>query len=77
MAQIIKVRCNGAGKHVNEVDLGEALRPTKILRGVKPTAAAGPEDVPERMILRCRECADGKVILTRAMVEDARQRNSS
>jgi len=70
MAEIIKIRCNGPNQHVNEVDLGEALREQPIARHVVFT----PPDVPERIALHCRECTDGKVILTRAMIEQARQR---
>ena len=69
MGQVIKVRCNGANKHVNEVDLDEALRKTSTLRSTKVTSRA----VPERTVLRCRECAEGKVVVTRAMIEDARK----
>lgn len=69
MGQIIKVRCNGANKHVNEVDLNEALRKTSTLRSTK----APSRGVPERTVLRCRECAEGKVIVTRAMIEDAQK----
>ena len=70
MAEIIKVRCNGPNQHVNEVDLDEALREESIARRVDFTQPA----VPDRIVLRCRECTDGKVILTRAMIEQARQR---
>lgn len=69
MGQVIKVRCNGPNKHVNEVDLDEALRRTATLRG----GGGSSSYVPERVVLRCRECADGKVILTRAMIEDTRK----
>ena len=70
MAEIIKVRCNGPNRHVNDVDLGEALREEPIARRADFT----PPDVPDRIVLRCRECTDGKVILTRSMIEQARQR---
>lgn len=69
MGQVIKVRCNGANKHINEVDLDEALRRTSTLRG----GGTSLPSVPERTVLRCRECADGKVIVTRAMIEQARE----
>lgn len=69
MGQIIRVRCNGANKHVNEVDLDDALREDSIARRSDFSAAA----VPERIVLRCRECTDGRVIVTRMMIEDARR----
>lgn len=70
MARIIKIRCNGANKHINEVDLDEALREDVLSRLTGFAASSMP---PERIVLRCRECADGRVILTRAMIEQARQ----
>ena len=73
MGRIIKVRCNGQGKHVNEVDLDDALLETTTLR----SADFSSSSVPERIVLRCRECADGKVILTRKVIEDARQGDHS
>ena len=72
MAEMIKIRCNGPTQHVNDVDLGEALREQPITRNVVFTS---PE-VPDRIVLHCRECTDGKVILTRAMIEQARQRRT-
>lgn len=73
MGQTIKVRCNGPNKHVNNVDLADALREDSIARRTDLTSSA----VPERIVLRCHECADGRVIVTQEMIEDARQRNSS
>ena len=69
MGQIIKVRCNGPNRHVNEVDLDDALRTVPTLR----EADFSTSDVPERIVLRCRECVDGRVIVTRAMIEDGRK----
>jgi hypothetical protein len=67
MAEIIKVRCNGPGKHVNDVDLDDALVEQPVAR----QAASLPPSVPERIVLRCHSCADGKVILTRWMIDQA------
>jgi hypothetical protein len=72
MAEIIKIRCSGPNRHVNEVDLSEALREQPIARLINFTTP----DIPDRIVLHCHECADGKVILTRAMIEQARQRHS-
>ena len=71
MAEIIKIRCNGPNHHINEVDLGEALSQQAIARTVDYTS----RDVPDRIVLFCRECTDGKVILTRSMIEQARQQH--
>ncbi|HEV7890077.1 MAG TPA: hypothetical protein VGP08_05535 [Pyrinomonadaceae bacterium] len=73
MGQVIKVRCNGPNRHVNEVDLDDALREDPLARRDDLT----PASAPERVVLRCRECVDGRVILTRAMIEDARGQQPS
>ena len=70
MGQVIKVRCNGANRHVNDVDVESALMKAPVAR----EADFSSSGVPERIVLRCRECAEGRVILTRAMIEDARRR---
>ncbi len=67
MAKKINVRCNGSGRHVNEVNLDRLLQPTTVLR-VGPRSAG---DIPERFVKPCRYCAEGKVILTREMIEKA------
>ena len=73
MGQLIKVRCNGPNKHVNDVELDDALREDAIAKQTDFSSSS----VPERIVLRCRECADGRVIVTRAMIEDTRKRNPS
>lgn len=67
MATIIKVRCTGAERHVNEIDLDNVLGTTVILRGT-PIGTGQP--IPERIVRRCEVCTEGKVILTREMIED-------
>ena len=66
MAKIIKVRCNGPRKHVNEIDLDKVLTTAIVLKG-RP--GQRPQSIPDRMVLPCGECTEGKVILTRAMIE--------
>ena len=73
MGQILKVRCNGPNKHVNDVDLDDILREVPIAK----RADFSTPSVPERVVLRCRECSDGKVIVTRVMIEDARRQSRS
>lgn len=68
MAKIIKIKCNGPGRHLNEVSLEEALQKQVVYRGRKPA----PGELPERLVLPCRECTAGKVIITRAMLEKIR-----
>lgn len=69
MPQLMKVKCNNAERHVNEIDLEKLLRSTPVLRG-----RSGPvqQNTPERLVLRCQHCAEGKVIITRQMVETFR-----
>lgn len=72
MAKIIKIKCNGPNRHVNEVDLHSLLTTTIVARGVDPPAV--PRDAPERLVRPCRECTAGKVIVTREMIEAAFRR---
>ena len=71
MGQIIRVKCNGANKHFNTVDLAVALLKVPITR----QADASSTDLPERIVLLCHYCTDGRVIIEREMIEDARRRN--
>jgi hypothetical protein len=66
MPKTIKIRCNGPQKHVNEVDLEKALTQQPVYRGAR---AAAPE-IPERVVLPCLSCTDGKVIVLRAVFEE-------
>jgi hypothetical protein len=68
MPEIIKIKCNGPNKHINEVDLDDALREQPIAR----LTDASYSSMPDRIVLRCRECVDGRVIVTRAIIERAR-----
>lgn len=64
MAKIMKVRCNGSEKHVNEVDIDKITRPTIVVRG-QPK-----QSLQDRYVLPCQSCTDGKVIVTREMIKD-------
>ena len=66
MANIIKVRCNGPGKHVNEVDIDKVLDATVVLRG---GAVKKGRTIPKRLVLACQVCSEGKVIVTHDMLE--------
>jgi len=65
MAKKIKVACNGGGRHINEVDLDKILQPVVVTRSAKP------REIPARSVLHCEFCREGKVVVTRDMVEDA------
>jgi hypothetical protein len=67
MAKLIKIKCNGAGQHVNDVDLDRALEEAVVYRG----AEARLQNLPERGVtLRCRVCAEGRIVITRPMLEE-------
>lgn len=66
MANIINVQCTGAGRHVNEINLEDVLGSTVILDGT-PIDTGRP--VPDRIVRKCDVCSEGRVIITREMVE--------
>jgi hypothetical protein len=63
----IRMRCNGPGKHVNEVDLEKALKRIRVLRG---EATPFPDPIPDRIVLPCHECAEGKVVISRQIIKE-------
>jgi len=67
MATIIKVRCTGKEQHVNEIDLDIVLGSNVVIHGT-PIDTGRP--IPARIVRRCDVCAEGKVILTREMIEE-------
>jgi kynurenine formamidase len=67
MAKIIKVRCTGRDQHVNEIDLEDLLGPNVVIHGT-PIDTGQP--IPARIVRRCDVCAEGKVVLTREMIEE-------
>jgi len=68
MAKTIKIRCNGSQKHENVVDLEKVLqqKPIVTYRGV----STKPPEIPERLVLPCQTCGEGKVVISRAMIEE-------
>ncbi len=68
MTKSIKIKCNGPGKHVNDVDLDKHLQPQTILRN---TSLHNNHDIPERLVLQCQHCTEGKVIITMEMIKAA------
>lgn len=67
MARIVKIKCNGAGQHVNDVDLDRALEEAVVYRG----AEARLQNLPERVTLRCQESGcTGRIVITRPMLEE-------
>jgi kynurenine formamidase len=68
MAKIISVRCTGAGRHENEIDLENILGTDVVLHGT-PIDTGRP--IPQRIVRRCEICNEGKVVLTREMIEES------
>jgi hypothetical protein len=66
MARIIKVSCTGKGRHTNEINLDDILGSDVVFYG-GPIAAG--RDVPARIVRRCDTCDEGKVIITREMIQ--------
>jgi hypothetical protein len=62
--QTIKVRCNGAGGHINDIDLEKIVKPVVVTRSAK-------REIPERSVLKCKFCQEGRIVITREMVEEA------
>jgi len=65
MTNFIKIKCNGPTPHLNEVDLSKLLQPDKVVRGGQSTYL--PSALPERSVLKCRFCTEGRVVITREM----------
>ena len=68
MARIIKVPCTGPEHHVNEIDLEDVIGSDVVIYG-GPIATG--RDLPARIVHRCAVCEEGKVIVTREMIEAA------
>jgi hypothetical protein len=66
MAKIIKVRCTGLGEHENEIDLEDVIGSDVVIYGGPITTG---RDLPARIVRRCAVCEEGKVIVTREMIE--------
>ncbi len=66
MATIIKVPCTGKGQHVNEIDLDDILGNDVVVYG---TAIDTGRRIPARIVRRCDECDEGRVVLSREMIE--------
>jgi hypothetical protein len=67
MAKIIKVQCTGREQHINEIDLEEILGSTVVMHGT-PIDTGRP--IPERIVRKCEQCIEGRVIITREMIEE-------
>jgi hypothetical protein len=67
MEKIIKVKCTGSGQHINEIDLETVLGTNVILYGAPIDTG---RQIPERTVRKCEVCAEGKVVLTREIIEE-------
>lgn len=66
MATIIKVPCTSKGQHINEIDLDDILGDDVVVYG---SAIDTGRQIPARIVRRCDECDEGKVIISREMIE--------
>lgn len=66
MAKTVKIQCNGAGQHVNELGLHKILEQQVLYRSIDEQS----QDIPERVTLRCCVCAEGRIVITRPMLEE-------
>ena len=74
MARIIKVRCNGPKRCVNEVDIDRLAGSTPILKSLSaggPAPAGEGRQYRDRYVQPCAHCTQGKVVVTRQMIEEA------
>jgi hypothetical protein len=73
MSSILKIACNGLGQHLNEIDLDKVLQPTVVIRGwFRPK----PKEIQARYVLRCQHCTEGRVVITREMIEEHRREST-
>ena len=68
MARIIKVRCTGRQQHENEIDLETILGTDVILHGAPIDTG---RQIPHQIVRRCDVCDEGKVVITRTMIEES------
>ncbi len=76
--KIVKVKCNGPDKHINDIDLIKMLKGTTILRAApEPSSSKQTSnymDIPERLVLQCKTCAVGRVILEQNQIKEVLDR---
>ena len=67
MSNIIKVRCTSSQQHENEIDLETILGTDVILHGAPIDTGRA---IPHQIVRRCDVCDEGKVVITRSMIEE-------
>jgi hypothetical protein len=67
MPKIIKVKCTGPEQHENEIDLDDVIGSDVVIYG-GPIVAG--RQLPAKIVRRCDICDQGKVIVTREMIEE-------
>ncbi len=74
MPKIIKVRCNGPNKCINEVDLEALIEDDEVtIYRLATTPADRP--VRKRYVLKCKHCSVGEVIVTHQIIEENLKRD--
>lgn len=72
MGKVVKISCNGAARHINDVDLELALEEAVVYK----EAGAAMQNLPERGVtLRCRDCGEGRIVITRPMLQEMLKEN--
>ncbi len=66
MAKMIKITCNGPGKHVNDVDVDKLLQQYLV---VKERARSSEAVIPDKLTRHCNVCTKGRIVITREMIE--------
>lgn len=70
MAQYMKIKCNGPGEHVNEFDLEELKKRVTLTPVMRHTAWPASPQFPNRVVLYCRYCTQGRVVITKDMFDE-------
>ncbi len=68
MSRTIRKKCNGPNKHENEFNLDDLVRDIPVARVVDSNLRAS-DDLPPEAVMKCRFCTEGRVVFTRAELE--------
>ncbi|MHC4559365.1 MAG: hypothetical protein ACYS80_18895 [Planctomycetota bacterium] len=69
MPKIIKNKCNGPNRCINEIDLEAVVNSGKVDVYRVAISTSQPR-YRERYVLKCKQCSIGEVVITREMIEE-------
>lgn len=69
MPKIIKIKCNGPNKCINEINLEAVVKGDKVDVYKVAISTAQPR-YRDRYVLKCKQCSIGEVVITREMIEE-------